>query len=199
MNPHFLFNTLVSIQNFILQQESDLAGKYLSKFSMLVRTILDSSFKDHILLADEINTLENYMELQKIRYPGKFEYNIEVAQALDTESIHLPPILLQPFVENAIEHGLKHKEGKGRISLRFLKKDDQFICEIEDDGVGREKAMRIENVNGKTHQSLATNIVKERIQNLNKNLKRKIHFNIIDLKSEDNVPLGTRVVITLPL
>jgi len=199
MNPHFLFNTLVSIQNFILQQKSDLAGKYLSKFSMLVRTILDSSFKDHILLADEINTLKNYMDLQKIRYPGKFEYGVEIDQSLDTESIHLPPILLQPFVENAIEHGLKHKEGKGQISLRFLKREDQFICEIEDDGVGREKAMEAERSNGKTHQSLATNIVKERIQNLNKNLKRKIHFNIIDLKSEANAPLGTMVVISFPL
>jgi signal transduction histidine kinase len=199
MNPHFLFNALVGIQNFIINEEPALAGKYLSKFSRLVRSILDSTFKDQILLADEIQTLEHYLELQKIRFPGKFEYTLEVDETIDTESIYLPPILIQPFIENAIEHGIKHMAGKGQIHLRFMAGSDKLVCEVEDNGVGRKNALEIESTIRKDHKSLATSIVKERILNLNKNLKNKIRFNIIDLKSEKNLPRGTKVVISLPL
>jgi LytS/YehU family sensor histidine kinase len=198
MNPHFIFNALSNILNLINRNNNPVASKYLTRFSKLLRNTLEGSRKDTIRLDDEIKGLENYLELQKLRFGEKFDFLIYVDEAIDTESTVIPPLLVQPFIENAIEHGIKHKKTKGHVFLRFLAKENQVVCEVEDDGVGREKAWELEYAKHKDHQSLATTIIKERIQNLNKNLKNKIRFNIIDLKSEDGAVRGTRVVIALP-
>ncbi len=110
MNPHFIFNSLSGIQNFIVTEKSTKASIYLSKFATLVRNILDSSVKEYVTLEKEIATIENYLELQKVRYAGKFEFSIKTDDAIDPESTMIPPMLAQPFIENAIEHGIVHSE-----------------------------------------------------------------------------------------
>jgi hypothetical protein len=199
MNPHFLFNSLVSIQNFIVNQEPSKASKYLSKFSKLVRNILDSSFEEYISLEEEISTIEYYLELQKVRYSDKFEYSIDLDETIDEESIMIPPMLAQPIIENAIEHGIKHKESNGHIIIRFLRINEHILFEIEDDGVGRTKAMEIVLKQDKDHKSLATAITRERIAVLNKKSKKKITLNILDLKDERGKATGTRVTFEIPV
>ncbi len=199
MNPHFIFNSLASIQNSIINEEPDKASKYLARFSKLVRNILDSSVEEFIPLEEELATIENYLELQKIRFPEKFDYSIEVDEQLDPESVQIPPMLAQPFIENSIEHGLKHKDSKGNIKIRFKLKDGMIELEVEDDGVGRQKAQEILHKIDHKHKSLATSITLERIKAINKNLKKKIALSIRDLYNDNKEPRGTFVIIRVPL
>jgi len=198
MNPHFLFNTLVSIQNFIINEEPVKAGKYLSKFSKLVRNILDGSFEEYISLEEEVNTLENYLELQKIRYPEKFNYRIEMDESIDPETTRFPPMLLQPFIENCIEHGFKHKESKGNIEISFSLKNSSLLVEVIDDGIGREQAKLILKDQNLDHKSLATSITEERIHILNKITKKKISLEILDLRNDTDEANGTKVILKIP-
>lgn len=197
MNPHFIFNALSNIMNFIEDNNNKSAITYLSKFSKLLRITLESSREDYILLEDEINSIQHYLELQQLRYEDKFEYSILTDETIDIENAVIPPMLLQPFIENAIEHGIRHKEEKGKVIIRFNRKEDKIVCEIEDDGVGREKAWEAEYQH-KTHKSLATDIISDRLQVLNKKLKQKIFLNIIDLRSDNDKPIGTMVRLDLP-
>ena len=199
MNPHFIFNSLASIQNFIVKQDSRKANIFLSRFSELIRRILDNSTQEYITFEKEINTIENYLELQKVRYIEKFDYSMDVDEAIDTETMKIPPMLAQPIIENAIEHGIKHKETKGNIHIRFTLQDNHIIFEVEDDGVGREKAQEILFKHDKNHKSLATAITLERIRVLNKKSKKKISFKILDLKNENNKSIGTRVTFEIPV
>jgi sensor histidine kinase YesM len=198
MNPHFIFNSLTSIQNFILDEEPGKASKYLSRFSKLVRHILDSSVEENVTLQEEISTIENYLELQKIRFQDKFDYTIEVDKAIHPEHIIIPPMLAQPFIENSIEHGIKHRKTKGNIIIRFTLKNGTIVFEVEDDGVGREKAKEILFRQNKDHKSLATAITMERIRVINKKMKQKIKLQILDLKDSANNPLGTKVQMEIP-
>jgi len=195
MNPHFIFNALSNISNLIDKNDNATASKYLSRFSKMVRHILESTRTDFIELDQEITNLENYLSLQKLRFTDKFDYNIEIDKKIDPESIEIPPMLIQPFVENAIEHGIKSKETKGNIDIRFKMKGEQLVCEVDDDGIGREKATEIQ---AKGHRSMATSITQERLRNLSRKLRQKISLEIIDLKTDTNVSLGTRVMIGLP-
>lgn len=199
MNPHFIFNSLASIQNSIINEEPRKASKYLTKFSRLVRNILDSSIEEFIPLEREISTIENYLELQKIRFPEKFDYSIEVDERLDPESVQIPPMLAQPFIENAIEHGIKHKASKGKIDIRFKLQNGTLELEVEDDGIGRQRAHEILKVQDQGHKSMATAITVERIKILNKKLRRKILMEIIDLKNNRDEATGTKVGFEIPL
>jgi tetratricopeptide (TPR) repeat protein len=199
MNPHFLFNSLSSIHNYIIHEDAAKAGQYLSKFSKLVRNILDSSFEEYIQLEDEILTIKNYLELQKVRYEAKFKYSIEVDEAIDTENLMIPPMLAQPIIENAIEHGIKHKKTSGEIHVRFKLKDGFIIFEVEDDGIGRKKALEIMQNQDKDHKSLSTTITYERIRVLNKRLKKKISMQVEDLVDDHEEPTGTRVTFEIPV
>jgi len=192
MNPHFIFNSLASIQSTIISNEPAKASKYLARFSKLMRNILDSSAEEFIPVEEEISTIENYLALQKIRFPERFDYHIEIDKELDTEEVLIPPMLIQPFVENSIEHGMINK--KGNIRVRFKKNDDTIILEVEDDGIGREKARERA---AKDYKSLATDIIRERIRILNKKRTRKISFEITDLKDTGGNPTGTRVRLTI--
>ncbi len=199
MNPHFIFNSLSSIQHLVVNEDPEKASIYLAKFSTLVRSVLYSSNKDSITIDDELKTIESYLALQKIRYSNKFEYNIDIDPQIDTESLTIPPMLAQPFIENAIEHGIKHKKGKGNIIIRFALHNGSIHLEVEDDGVGRTKAQELEKDLNKDHQSMATKITRERIKVINKKLKNKIEFEIVDLKSEKSENFGTLVKIVIPL
>jgi tetratricopeptide (TPR) repeat protein len=199
MNPHFIFNSLSSIQNFIVTEKPDKASIYLSKFSKLVRNILDNSVEEFVKLEKEISTIENYLELQKVRYAGKFDYRIHIADEIDPESMKIPPMLAQPFIENAIEHGIKHRETPGHIDIRFSLKDRTLVFEVEDNGVGRQKAREIEIQINPDHKSLATSLTRERLVNLNRKLHKKIELEIIDLQNALGEACGTRVVFGVPV
>lgn len=199
MNPHFIFNALSNIMDFIEEKNTENATRYLSSFSKLLRTTLESSRQDNILLEQEVSGLKNYLDLQRLRYENNFDYTVTVDDLLDAEEVTIPPMLIQPFIENAIEHGVRHKETTGHIDVRFLLKGNQLVCEVEDDGIGREKAWETEYRTRKEHKSLATSIIMDRIKAINRKMKQKIRLEIIDLKSEDNRPSGTRVVLDVPL
>jgi sensor histidine kinase YesM len=184
--------------NFIEKKQEVKAIQYLSNFSSLLRSTLETTRKDEILLAEENQGLVNYLELQKLRYENIFDYRIEMDERLDPEEVTIPPMLIQPFIENAIEHGIRHKRTKGHIVVRFILRDNRIICEVEDDGVGREKAWETELKYRAGRKSLATEIIQDRIDNINKRVKSKIRLSIIDLKSETNQALGTLVRLELP-
>jgi tetratricopeptide (TPR) repeat protein/anti-sigma regulatory factor (Ser/Thr protein kinase) len=199
MNPHFLFNSLASIQNFIIKEKPSLASDYLGRFSKLMRQILNSTAVEYVPLEEEISSIENYLALQKVRYRDMFDYTLEVDEEIDTETTRIPPMLAQPFIENAIEHGIMNKGSKGNIGVRFNLENDQVLFEVEDDGIGREKAQELLNQRDKTHKSMATDITRERIAILNRKLKRKITMEMVDLKDENGQARGTRVVFVVPV
>jgi LytS/YehU family sensor histidine kinase len=199
MNPHFLFNSLASIQNYIINENTDQASIYLSRFSQLVRNILDNSVEEYVPLEKEIETIQNYLELQKVRYAGKFDFKIDIDNAIDTEIVKIPPMLAQPFIENAIEHGIKYRETPGHIDIRFRLEDGLIRFEVEDDGVGREKAHEIEMKQKTKHRSMATSITRDRLMSINKKLKRKIRMEIMDLKDASGNGCGTRVRFGVPV
>ncbi len=198
MSPHFIFNALSNILNFVNRKDTANAAIYLTSFSRLLRTTLESSREDYILIEEEISSIKNYLDLQLLRYEDKFDYSVEVDENINIENAIIPPMLIQPFIENAIEHGIRHKQDKGHIYIRFRLVEKKVICEVEDDGVGREKAWEAEYQKRKTHKSLATEIITDRILSLNKKLKQKIKLNIIDLRTGANKPIGTRVVLAVP-
>jgi len=199
MNPHFIFNSLSGIQNFIVTEKPTKASIYLSKFATLVRNILDSSVKEYITLEKEITTIENYLELQKIRYAGKFDFTIKTDDAIDPETTMIPPMLAQPFIENSIEHGIVHSDKMGQIDVEFRLEDDVILFKVRDNGVGREKARELEAHLEKDHQSMSTSITLERLAMLNKKRKHKIIFEITDLKDSDGMAAGTFVRFGIPL
>jgi tetratricopeptide (TPR) repeat protein len=198
MNPHFIFNALSSIHSLMNPKDVGRASIYLGNFSHLLRSTLESSRKDYILLEDEISSIRNYLELQSLRFENKFEYTIYVDPGIKLNTAIIPPMLIQPFIENAIEHGIRHKEGRGNIKVKFELEKQKIICEIEDDGVGREKAWEIKYTGRKENKSLATKIIHDRITVLNKKLRQKISLSIIDLRSENKQSLGTMVRLDLP-
>jgi LytS/YehU family sensor histidine kinase len=198
MNPHFIFNSLTSIQSFIFEEDKLLAGKYIADFAALMRLILENSREEFIILEKEISTLKYYFELQKLRYENKFDYSIFVDPSLNLEFDLIPPMLGQPFVENSIKHGIVNKETKGQIDIRFNKRDGYLIFEIEDNGIGREKARQLKDAESNKHISLALSITRERLENFNNRNRKKINFEIIDLVMNDQ-PSGTLVKFEIPL
>lgn len=198
MNPHFIFNSLNAIQNYIFKQDSLKAGNYLTQFSELIRMILDFSRKDYISIESEIKLLNNYLELQKLRFESKFDYSITIDQTIETDIIHIPPMLAQPFIENAIEHGIFYKKNKGRVDVRLFYEQKHLIYEIEDDGVGIEEAMKLKNKLKSSYESLATIITKERMSSLSEQLNSKIEIEIIDKKQILPNNSGVKVRFIVP-
>jgi sensor histidine kinase YesM len=199
MNPHFIFNSLASIQNFIYKEKREDAGEYLSRFSKLVRNILENSREEYVPLEKEIETISHYLELQKLRYSGRFEYAIVTDPGIDADNTWIPPMLAQPFIENSIEHGIKYKETPGHINIRFKLESQMIRFEVEDDGVGREKAKEIEFRQNNKHKPLATSITQERLAAINKKLRTKIRMEIIDLEDGLGMACGTRVTFGIPV
>jgi len=199
MNPHFIFNSLASIQNFIYKEKREEAGEYISRFSKLIRNILDNSREEYVPLEKEIETITHYLELQKLRYSGKFEYSIRTDSDIDPDNTWIPPMLAQPFIENSIEHGIKYKENTGHINIHFKLENQMIRFEVEDDGVGREEAKEIEILQNHTHRPLATSITQERLVIINKKLRNKIRMEIVDLKDGLGAGCGTRVTFGIPI
>ena len=196
MNPHFFFHALGTIQQYILQEKDPKESlSYLSKFARLMRNTLESSQVELITLQEEIETLENYIQLQQLRYSFSFNYHIAIDRNLDPKACSIPPLLLQPVVENAIEHGLVKKKEAGKLTLNFHKYPEKLEITVEDNGIGRPAFPK----NGMQHKSLATRLIMERLELLRKNLNQEASLNIIDLKNTQGLPLGTRVIFHLPL
>lgn len=192
MNPHFIFNAITSILTFIENNENKKASNYLTTFSKLMRATLESTREDLIPFEKELSTLKNYLDLQKVRYPDQLEYNIEVDEKIDQEETLIPPMLVQPFIENSIEHGIRHKGEMGHLDIRFILMDKKILCEVEDDGVGREKAWEAEITERDDRKSMAIEIISDRIAALNKKFRQKLSLDIIDK------PAGTLIRLDLP-
>ena len=198
MNPHFIFNTLNSIQHFVVHNDPDAAQKYLSKFGQLIRTILSNSSLAYITIAEELAYLELYMELESLRFENKFDYTIVCDPDLDT-SEEIPTMLIQPYVENAIVHGLMHLKAKGHIRLTLEKMEGMVKCTIEDNGVGRKRATEIKETLRPKHKSMGMAITSERLEILNNLNNSGLRQTITDLSDENGEAIGTRVELFIPL
>ncbi|MCB9301261.1 MAG: histidine kinase [Lewinellaceae bacterium] len=200
MNPHFLFNCLNSINRFIQRNEPDAASSYLTKFSRLIRLVLDNSRSDQVSLRDEMEALRLYIELESMRFVGRFTYGIDIASSLDTSSIELPPMLVQPYVENAIWHGLMHKESEDcYLWVRVFERGDRLIIEVEDNGIGREMARQLKSKSATLHKSHGMKVTAERIGLINEIYEARAEVQITDLKDEQGNAAGTKVTLSLLL
>ncbi|MDK2789462.1 MAG: hypothetical protein PWP07_2707 [Epulopiscium sp.] len=198
MNPHFVFNSLFSIQNFIYKNNPDEAGRYLSAFAQLIRSILDNSRVEFITLDKEIKTLELYLTLQRQRFSNKFDYEICINKIPNIEEMRVPPMLAQPFIENAIEHGIRNVEN-GIIQIRFEKYASDIEILVIDNGHGIYQKKSSTNNTTYKHQSLAIKITQERVRLLNKKYRTSIKFDILDMQMVDANSKGTQVRFLIPL
>jgi LytS/YehU family sensor histidine kinase len=200
INPHFIFNAMNSINRMILDADTEGACRYLGQFSKLVRLILENAENAKVSLHNELAMLESYIQLEDMRFKGRIGYKINVSENIDQENTYLPAMMLQPFVENAIWHGLMHKpsDEKGFINIGICEEEDVLMCMIEDNGVGRENAIRLQENSMLKTKSMGLQITERRLKLLNKNKVTEM-INIIDLKGSDHNALGTRVNICIPL
>jgi LytS/YehU family sensor histidine kinase len=195
MNPHFIFNALNSVNHFIATQDERAANQFLSEFSMLMRLVLENSQQDFISLQKEQEILSLYLKLEHYRFRDKFDYEIDLDQSLNTESIEVPPMLIQPYLENAVWHGLRYKDTKGKLSLRIRKQDQNLVVEVCDNGIGRKKSTELKTENQKKHFSVGLKNIGERLAIINKMYKTNYHVTISDPTSGT----GTEVKIYMPL
>jgi LytS/YehU family sensor histidine kinase len=196
MNPHFIFNVLSSIQYFITRNDELNAINYLTSFSKLMRTVLTRSVADSVSLKDELDLLRDYVHLEKLRFEEKFEFNIECDKTISADDVMMPSLLIQPYVENAILHGLYNKEGNGSISVKVSLVNDFLFFEIEDDGVGRVAAQKIRAKNESKKQSMGTQLTEERLSLLNNDSQPPVIYK--DLYDGDR-PAGTLVTIRVKI
>jgi ligand-binding sensor domain-containing protein len=194
INPHFVFNCLNSIKGFIFERDYKQADKYLDKFSDLLRITLDNSSSAIISLNEEVKYLDNYLQLEKLRFDEKFEYSITVAEGIDKNDCYVPAMLLQPYVENAIRHGIRFLSGKmGQISIMVTKEGNYLICSIDDNGIGREKALSLRNQMHTEYQSRGMQLSKRRADLYH------IDLEVIDKIDEKGLAGGTAVILKIPL
>ena len=198
MNPHFLFNTLNSIKHYVINKSTEEAADYLTKFSKLVRNILQNSNSSLVSLQSELDLMKLYMEIEAMRFSQGFKITMDIDEQLNSNSLKIPPMLLQPYVENAIWHGLRYKESGGELKIKAYEKKDGFICMIEDNGIGRKRAEEIKNQNLIRKKSLGTEITKNRIELINKLFGKAANEETIDLFDKEGNPSGTRVILSIP-
>lgn len=196
MNPHFIFNSLNSVNQFISQNKELEANKYLTSYSHLMRNMMENSNKDFISLSNEIEQLKKYLDLEHLRFQDKFDYQIVVDDALDTETTLVPNMLVQPHLENAVWHGLRYRETKGLLLLKFELNRGNVSVIIDDNGIGLTESAALKTRNQKVHQSRGVTNTKERINLLNDLYKTNIDFSITEKNSGTT---GTLVEITFPL
>lgn len=197
MNPHFIFNALNTIQSYIYLNDKKAAGDYLVSFSELMRSILEMSTKDYIQLSEELKALHLYLKLEKMRFEEEFNYTINVADNVE-ESFRIPSMLIQPYVENAIKHGLLHKKGSKKLEISFYKSNSSLIAEVVDNGIGVEASLKLNAIRSKKHNSFATQANRIRLELLNANAKEIIAVQNTTLKNESEQVVGTKVTISIP-
>ena len=200
MNPHFLFNSLNSIKLFIINNEKETAVYYLNKFSKLIRTILSNSQEKEISLKEELETMALYLNIENIRFTEKINYEVKIEDGLNPEEIKIPSLILQPFIENAIWHGLSNKKGDKNLKINIQKIDDFGIrFEIIDNGIGRELAQKIKDSKVSKQTSIGLKLTKERLQNFAKNLSKTTEINFEDMYDAHKNPVGTKAIIIIPI
>tara|TARA_R110002050_G_scaffold184989_4_gene318858 strand:- start:34066 stop:36228 length:2163 start_codon:yes stop_codon:yes gene_type:complete len=196
MNPHFIFNALNSVNSFIASNDERTANKYLTDFSLLMRAVLENSEQDFIPLEKEIELLQLYTKLEHFRFKDKFDYNIHVDEHIKINDFVIPPMLLQPYIENAVWHGLRYKKTKGHLEIGITQPDtDVIVITITDDGIGRQKSKALKTENQQKQNSKGMGNIKKRVSILNDMYKDKVDVFIDDYKNEEDA--GTKVVVTL--
>jgi tetratricopeptide (TPR) repeat protein len=199
MNPHFIFNSLNSIQSFILQNDKFSASQYLSEFSNLMRKVLENSEHKYITIKEELETLKLYIQLEQKRFEDKFEFDLMLPDDMDGRNFLIPPLLLQPYVENAIWHGLLHKTEKGILQIDVHRVPDKILFTITDNGVGREESAKRRSAKYSSHESLGTKITAKRLELINSLNNTDFLVEYKDLKDGNNNPIGTTVTIIIPI
>lgn len=200
MNPHFMFNALNSIQEFIVLNEKKSANRYMGKFADLMRMILDQSNHETVSLEDELKMIHLYLELEALRFENEFQYNLEVDPDIDTLYTFIPAMIVQPYIENAIKHGLLHKQGKKELTIQFKQTDPNYLlCKIKDNGIGRKKSLEINGLRQKKHTSFATGATQKRLELLNQGRKEQIVVSYTDYDGSNFPESGTEVNLKIPL
>ena len=197
MNPHFIFNCLSSINCFILENETSKASDYLTRFSRLIRMVLSNSEKSLITLDEELKMLRLYIDMERLRFENSFDYNITYTNDVEAETVLVPPLLLQPFCENAIWHGLMNKEGQGHLTITIMKENDYLNCVIRDDGIGRAKAGELNKGSAKKEKSMGLKITTERLSLFNQDKEGHTFYEIDDVTDEHGDVTGTKVSIRI--
>jgi len=197
MNPHFIFNSLNSIQGFIATENTFEAKKYIARFARLMRLILENAREEFIPLANELDILRNYLELEQLSSGDKFEFAVHLDGSIDAETLEIPPMMIQPFVENAIIHGIRKKEGRGLIELNFRLEGPVVVCEITDNGIGRKQSAEARDGMAAGHKSTGINVTRKRLEQLKIQTGKNAGIQIFDLV-ENNKPAVTKVVISIP-
>jgi hypothetical protein len=198
MNPHFIFNSLNSVNSFISKNDDRSANKYLSRFSKLMRMVLENSKYDFVTLASELQVLEIYIDLEHLRFQDKFEYTFEKDEFLDTEEIEIPPMLIQPYIENAVWHGLRYKDEKGKLTVSVAKVGTSLKWVIEDNGIGRKESAKLKTENQKKSKSTGMKNIESRLNILNQMNATDMRIKVIDLYDAGQTAAGTRVEIEIP-
>jgi two-component system sensor histidine kinase YesM len=196
MNPHFIFNSLNSVNQFISENKELEANKYLTSYSTLMRDMMENSNKDFIILDKEVEQLQKYLDLEHLRFQDKFDFEITVDKNLDAETVFVPNMIIQPHLENAIWHGLRYLDKKGFLHLKFQLHHEKVKVSIEDNGIGLTKSQELKTSNQKVHESRGLNNTKERIGLLNELYKKDISFTISEKEFPES---GTIVEIIFPL
>jgi tetratricopeptide (TPR) repeat protein len=199
MNPHFIFNCLSSINRFILINKTEAASDYLTKFSRLIRMALHNSEKPLITLESELEALRLYLDLERLRFKNAFNYSITFINTIDINAVHIPPMLIQPFAENAIWHGLMHKKEKGNLEIEIFQQGDFLSCKIRDDGIGRKKAREMKSKSASTHKSMGIQITESRIEMMQQKEQLNAFITITDLVLPDGSTGGTEVLLKIPI
>lgn len=197
MSPHFIFNCLSSINRFILKNESEAASDYLTRFSRLIRLVLINSKQSLISLEDELEMLWLYIEMERLRFQNSFEFNITFKNEIDASSIYIPPLLLQPFAENAIWHGLMNKDGSKQLDFSFASTENELICMITDNGVGRHKAQELKSKKDVKDKSMGLQITANRLAIFNKESDHNTSFQVEDLYDDEGNAVGTKVTLKI--
>ena len=196
LNPHFMFNSLNAIQELILKEDTDNSHLYLSRFSELLRMLLDNANQPFVTLRKEINLLELYLSLENLRIPD-LKYSIEIDPLIDSNKITIPNMILQPYIENAIWHGLSHKKGERNLTIRITKEPNGIACEVKDDGVGRKMAAELKSLYRKEHRSKGMELLSKRFILLSKEYGSEIQTTVEDLH-DNGTATGTRVSVMVP-
>ncbi len=199
MNPHFIFNCLNSINRFIIKSDIRTSSHYLTRFAKLMRLILDNSKNKIVVLTNELEALKLYMEMEAMRFDQKFTFEINISLNVNPDNIEIPPLIIQPYVENAIWHGLLPKESPGKITIDVDYQDPYLIIEIVDNGIGREKAMEFKSLSNTTRKSLGIKLTEDRLKMASENISITGSQKIIDLYDKNGLSCGTKVIINLPV
>ena len=199
MNPHFIFNCLNSIQNFIVHKDFETTNTYLTEFAYLIRQTLENSTKSSITIENEVTYLNRYLAMERMRFDNAFRYTLYVDPSFEREFTYIPAMILQPYIENSIRHGVRYiTDGTGLIEIEFRRVNKDLLCIIKDNGIGRKKAGEFRSHLHFEYQSRGMSLTADRIKALNREASEPITITVIDLEDERSQPTGTKVEIRFP-